>query len=83
MKEKDRFMSEYIQLYKGVIEKAVKENDKWHIWLFSSPSNGNKVTNILNQNPQDNNFGDGKYQVDYCLNKCSQTRSVQQHPRSK
>lgn len=52
-------MSEYIQLYEGVIEKAVKENDKWHIWLFSSPSNGNKLAKILNQNPQDNNFGDG------------------------
>lgn len=51
---------EYIQLYNYTIEKAVKENDQWHIWLYSSPSNGNKLAKIVNDNPGDNNYGDGE-----------------------
>lgn len=51
---------EYIQLYNYTIEKAVKENDQWHIWLYSSPSNGNKLAKIINENPGDNSYGDGE-----------------------
>lgn len=53
-------MDEYKYFYADIMKKTVEENDKWHIWLYSSPSNGNKVGQIINQNPQDNNFGDGK-----------------------
>lgn len=53
-------MNEYVELYRDTVETAVKDNDQWHIWLYSSPSNGNKNTEILNSNPQDNHNGDGK-----------------------
>lgn len=59
-KEQARFIQEYVQLYKNVVEKAVRENDQWHIWLYSSPSNGNRSHDVINENPQDNNRGDGK-----------------------
>lgn len=59
-KEQPRFILEYIQLYRDVIERAVRENDEWHIWLYSSPSNGNETNKVINENPQDNNRGDGK-----------------------
>lgn len=52
-------MGEYVQLYGDVMEKTVKNNDEWHTRLTSSPSNGNKVGKIINENPQDNNYGDG------------------------
>lgn len=58
-REQARFMREYVQLYRDVIEKAVVENDQWHIWLYSSPSNGNQSQKVINENPQDNNYGDG------------------------
>lgn len=60
-KEQPRFMNEYIQLYKDVIEKTVQENDQWHTYLYSSPSNGNKTHDVINSNPQDNNYGDSEY----------------------
>lgn len=60
-KEQPRFMNEYIQLYKDVIEKTVQENDQWHTYLYSSPSNGNKTHAVINSNPQDNNYGDSEY----------------------
>lgn len=52
-------MSEYVRLYRDTIEAAVKRNDQWHIWLYSSPSNGIKIDQVINSNPQDNNYGDG------------------------
>lgn len=58
--EMTRFTDEYVQLYRDVVEKAVRENDHWHAWLYSSPSNGNLTNRVVNQNPQDNNYGDGK-----------------------
>lgn len=58
--EDSRFQNEYIKLYRDVIEKAVRENDQWHTWLYSSPSNGNLTNRVINRNPQDNNYGDGK-----------------------
>lgn len=60
-KEQGRFVQEYTHLYRDVVEKAVRENDQWHIWLYSSPSNGNRSQAVINQNPQDNNYGDGKF----------------------
>lgn len=56
----DRLVNEYKLLYADVVKKTVEENDIWHIWLYSSPSNGNKTAQIINSNPQDNHFGDGK-----------------------
>lgn len=56
----ERFVNEYKYLYDNVVKKTVEENDKWHIWLYSSPSNGNKNGQIVNKNPQDNKFGDSK-----------------------
>lgn len=57
-KEQPRFIQEYTQLYED-IDKAIRDNDQWHVRLYSSPSNGNK-SNIINSNPQDNNYGDGE-----------------------
>lgn len=59
-KEQSRFIQEYIELYDGIVAKAVHENDNWHMWLYSSPSNGNHSNKVINENPQDNNYGDGK-----------------------
>lgn len=56
--ERKRFEEEYVLLYDKIRESR-QANDKWHIWLYSSPSNGNK-SQIINQNPQDNQFGDSK-----------------------
>lgn len=56
--EMSRFTDEYIKLYRDIVEKAVLENDQWHPWLYSSPSNGNQSNKVINQNPQDNNYGD-------------------------
>lgn len=59
--ERKRFEEEYVFLYDKIRE-SVQANDKWHIWLFSSPSNGNN-SQIINQNPQDNQFGDSKWMI--------------------
>lgn len=55
-----RFSSEYIQLYDDTIRRVVAENDDWHLWLYSSPSNGQIQANqsIIQDDPQDSNFGD-------------------------
>lgn len=60
-KEQPRFIKEYVQLYKDIIEETVLENDQWHTYLYSSPSNGNQSRAVINSNPQDNNYGDGMY----------------------
>lgn len=54
--DRRRFENEYIFLY-DTIREIVQESDNWHLWLYSSPSNGNK-SQVINRNPQDNNFGD-------------------------
>lgn len=59
--ELNRFTDEYVTLYRDVVEKAVRDNDQWHQWLYSSPSNGNQTNRVVNQNPQDNNYGDGNH----------------------
>lgn len=57
--ELNRFTDEYVKLYRDIVEKAVRDNDQWHQWLYSSPSNGNQTNRVVNPNPQDNNYGDG------------------------
>lgn len=66
-KEQARFIQEYIQLYQDVVAKSVRENDEWHVWLYSSPSNGNKSQHVINANPQDNYHGDGKLNKIKCF----------------
>lgn len=58
-KNNTRFYNEYVELYKNTVKKAVRENDKWHTWLYSSPSNGNKLSTIINEHPGDSHYGDG------------------------
>lgn len=58
--EHSRFVDEYIKLYSHIRD-IVVENDPYHIWIFSSPSNGIQNSSILNVNPQDDDFGDSKF----------------------
>ncbi|KAJ6639178.1 Beta-mannosidase [Pseudolycoriella hygida] len=59
-KDYDRFAREYLKLYKDTIAEEVKKNDEWHLWLYSSPSNGKKRSNesIIQNDPQDWHYGD-------------------------
>ncbi|KAG4075854.1 hypothetical protein HA402_003680 [Bradysia odoriphaga] len=56
----DRYVTEYLRLYNDTIANEVHRNDQWHIWLYSSPSNGKKKSNesIIQDNPQDWHYGD-------------------------
>lgn len=64
-RDQSRFIQEYIILYRDIVEKAVRENDQWHIWLYSSPSNGNQSHAVVNENPSDNNHGDGEWKFEF------------------
>lgn len=59
-KDYNRFANDYLKLYNDTIAKSVNQHDKWHIWLYSSPSNGKKRSNvsIIQENPQDWHYGD-------------------------
>lgn len=74
--EMSRFKNEYVKLYRDVVEKAVQENDQWHTWLYSSPSNGNLSNRVINQNPQDNSYGDGNCIISFVFKKKTHTETI-------
>lgn len=61
--QRDRFDGEYARLYETTVRQAVAAVDRWHPWLFSSPSNGPMRANesLIQADPQDARFGDSEY----------------------